>query len=169
MVLLRFALSPDVKRFIPKALTQSSSREGFQTLVKQREGMVGNPKGLFFLMSWRPPRESGRKGNSLIDTLVLTLAGVISSRSFKVEQKLSRGAKRVGANEAIVQVSPTLSPLLLSHFASGSGRSWKCTAIGFVPLPPSLSHGARSPLVVHNPRPFQPAFGSSMRPSKPLV
>src|SRR2546425_4844619 len=34
---------------------------------------------------------------------------------------------------------------------------------GFLPLPPSMSHGARSPLVVHNPRPFQPAFGSSMR------
>ena len=49
------------------------------------------------------------------------------------------------------------------------GRSWKCTAIGFVPLPPSISHGVRSPLAVHKPRPFQPAFGSSMRPSKPLA
>jgi hypothetical protein len=53
--------------------------------------------------------------------------------------------------------------------ASGSGRSWKCTTMGLRPFPPSLSHGARSPLVVHNPLPFQPAFGSSMRPSKPLA
>ena len=55
------------------------------------------------------------------------------------------------------------------YFASGSGLSWKCAASGFVPLPPSISHGARSPLVVHNPRPFHPALGSSMRPSNPLA
>src|SRR5204862_540420 len=36
-------------------------------------------------------------------------------------------------------------------------------------LPPSFSHGVRSPFVLHRPRPFQPAFGSSMRPSKPLA
>lgn len=59
--------------------------------------------------------------------------------------------------------------VVILHFASGSGRIWKCTAIGFLPLPPSISHGVRSPLVVHNPRPFQPAFGSSMRPSSPLA
>ena len=55
------------------------------------------------------------------------------------------------------------------YFASGSGRSWKCTTSGLEPLPFSISHGARSPLELHNPRPFQPAFGSSMRPSKPLA
>ena len=60
-------------------------------------------------------------------------------------------------------------PSGFSYFASGSGRSWKCTTSGFVPLPPSISHGVRSPLVVHRPRPFQPAFGSSMRPSRPLA
>jgi hypothetical protein len=53
--------------------------------------------------------------------------------------------------------------------ASGVGRSWKWKAIGTVPLPPSFSHGARSPLVVHTPRPFHPAPASSMRPSKPLA
>ena len=37
------------------------------------------------------------------------------------------------------------------------------------PLPPSISHGVRSPFVLHSPRPFQPAFGSSMRPSRPLA
>jgi hypothetical protein len=55
------------------------------------------------------------------------------------------------------------------YFASGSGRSWKCTARGLEPLPRSISHGARSPLDAHNPRPFQPALGSSMRPSNPLA
>jgi hypothetical protein len=58
---------------------------------------------------------------------------------------------------------------IFPHRARGSGRSWKCTAIGTLPLPPSLSHGVRSPLVVHRPRPFHPASGSSMRPSKPLM
>src|SRR6516165_9482387 len=29
-----------------------------------------------------------------------------------------------------------------------------CTARGFAPLPPSISHGVRSPLVLHSPRPF---------------
>jgi hypothetical protein len=45
--------------------------------------------------------------------------------------------------------------------ASGSGRSWKWTAMGFWPLPPSMSHGARSPLV-HDPRSFHPAFDSAV-------
>src|SRR5262245_30437546 len=44
-----------------------------------------------------------------------------------------------------------------------------CTARGLLPLPPSFSHGVRSPFVLHSPRPFQPAFGSSIRPSKPLA
>jgi hypothetical protein len=38
-----------------------------------------------------------------------------------------------------------------------------------VPLPPSFSHGVRSPLVVHTPRPFHPALASSMPPSRPLA
>ena len=55
------------------------------------------------------------------------------------------------------------SGLRTPYFASGSGRTWMCTAIGRAPLPSSLSHGVRSPLALHRPRPFQPAFGSSMR------
>jgi len=55
------------------------------------------------------------------------------------------------------------------YFARGFGRSWKCAASGFVPFPPSISHGVRSPFADHSPRPFQPAFGSSMRPSSPLA
>ena len=72
-----------------------------------------------------------------------------------------RSAKSSGARAECV------SSLL--YFASGSGRSWTCMASGLVLFPPSLSQGVRSPLVVHNPRPFQPALGSSMRPSRPLA
>ena len=42
-------------------------------------------------------------------------------------------------------------------------------ASGLDPLPPSISQGVRSPFAAHSPRPFQPAFGSSMRPSKPFA
>src|SRR5260370_7038038 len=34
---------------------------------------------------------------------------------------------------------------------------------GIEPLPPSLSQGVRSPFVLHSPRPFHPALGSSIR------
>src|SRR5712691_12504042 len=57
----------------------------------------------------------------------------------------------------------------VAQCASGSGRTWMCTARGLLPFPPSFSHGVRSPFVLHSPRPFQPALGSSMRPSKPLA
>jgi hypothetical protein len=36
-------------------------------------------------------------------------------------------------------------------------------------VPPSVWNGVRDPNVVHKPRPFQPARGSSMRPSSPLA
>ena len=66
-------------------------------------------------------------------------------------------------------MAPMMYVLRPAQCASGSGRTWMCTARGFEPLPPSFSHGVRSPFVLHRPRPFQPAFGSSMRPSKPLA
>jgi hypothetical protein len=53
--------------------------------------------------------------------------------------------------------------------ASGSGRIWKCTTLGRLPLPPSTWKGVRLPAVVQMPRPFQPPLGSSMRPSMPLA
>src|SRR5260221_6562074 len=71
-----------------------------------------------------------------------------------------------GSGGAMVIVLPALP---VFQCASGSGLSWKCAASGLVPLPPSISHGVRSPFAAHKPRPFQPAFGSSMRPSKPLA
>ena len=51
------------------------------------------------------------------------------------------------------------------HRASGSGRSWKRMTLLVVPWPPSMWNGVRVLIVVHTPRPFQPASGSSMRPS----
>src|SRR5262249_34864954 len=57
----------------------------------------------------------------------------------------------------------------VDHFASGFGRTWKCAASGLVPLPPSMSHGVRSPFADQIPRAFQPPFGSSMRPSRPFA
>src|SRR5216684_866819 len=57
----------------------------------------------------------------------------------------------------------------VAQCASGSGRTWMCTARGLLPFPPSFSHGVRSPFVLHSPRPFQPALGSSIRPSKPFA
>jgi hypothetical protein len=55
------------------------------------------------------------------------------------------------------------------HLASGSGRIWKCTTLGEFSLPPSMWKGVRLPVFDHTPRPFQPALGSSMRPSRPLA
>src|SRR5262245_47423159 len=49
--------------------------------------------------------------------------------------------------------------------ASGSGRSWILIAFGRDPLLPSLWKNVRVPVVVLSALPFQPAFGSSMRPS----
>ena len=62
------------------------------------------------------------------------------------------------------QSQGSLARVRAAHFASGSGRTWKWTAMLDFPLPPSLCHGLRFDQPVHSPRPFQPAFGSSMRP-----
>ena len=61
------------------------------------------------------------------------------------------------------------TPFPRDQCASGSGLIWICTARGLEPLPVSINHGVRSPLVLQSLRPFQPAFGSSMRPSRPLA
>ena len=50
-------------------------------------------------------------------------------------------------------------------FASGSGRIWKCITWLVVPRPVSMWNGVRVLMVAHRPRPFHPAFASSMRPS----
>jgi hypothetical protein len=97
-----------------------------------------------------------------------------------VESRLGRRVDGAGSgtnaspNPRGVNARRTRSPirqttLRLAHCASGSGRTWKCTTRGLLPLPPSLSHGVRSPLVTHRPRPFQPARASSIRPSMPFM
>ncbi len=53
--------------------------------------------------------------------------------------------------------------------ASGSGRICSLTTLARAPLPPSPWKFARVPEVVHSPRPFHPAAGSSMRPSTFLL
>ena len=52
-----------------------------------------------------------------------------------------------------------------SYLASGSGRSWNRMTLLCVPLPVSMWNGARVLTVEYRPRPFQPPFGSSIRPS----
>jgi hypothetical protein len=114
-----------------------------------------------------PRRQSGR--------------GVASTMQFEVGYGAGRAVPNVKAewprrvdprSFAAAQRGPLLAPPLAGsrrQSASGWGRSWKWKAIGTVPLPPSFSHGVRSPLVVHTPRPFHPALGSSIRPSRPLA
>ena len=86
------------------------------------------------------------------------IAVSVGSKHFAIMGNLSSG---------FVRIVPDLN--FLRYFASGSGRTWICTASGRAPLPSSFSQGVRSPLALHRPRPFQPAFGSSMRPSRPLA
>src|SRR5215475_13843491 len=61
--------------------------------------------------------------------------------------------------------------ILLSSFqcASGSGRTWILYTLGREAVPPSLWNTVRVPVVVQSPRPFQPVFGLSMRPSTFLL
>ncbi len=56
-----------------------------------------------------------------------------------------------------------------NYFANGLWRICMWRTRGLLPLPPSWCQGVRSPSGIHRPRPFQPALGSSMRPSNPLV
>src|SRR5436190_20922463 len=56
-------------------------------------------------------------------------------------------------------------PLEHRYFASGSGRSWNLITLLVVPFAVSMWNGARVLTVDQMPRPFQPAAGSSMRPS----
>src|SRR5215831_651476 len=70
---------------------------------------------------------------------------------------------------------PVCHPHDLSHAmgsvqcASGSGRICSLKTFGLASVPPSLWNTVRVPEVVHSPLPFQPALGSSMRPSTFLV
>src|SRR5687768_16935809 len=87
----------------------------------------------------------------------------------KTRDRFALGGKRKPAPEVRCYLTDNVCGGAPAHFARGSGRIWEWTAIGLPPLPRSISQGARSPLELHSPRPFQPTFGSSMRPSKPLA
>src|SRR5215510_240166 len=99
--------------------------------------------------------------------------------------------RRVGtAHESSVQADRRCQRLCppykltpyIAQCASAFGRSWNCTTSGldcvFSVAPgapgcgasmPSMCTGVRLPEVTQRPRPFQPTFGSSMRPSRPLA
>ena len=80
-----------------------------------------------------------------------------------------RGGRRAARLDAIRRLEDEAAVGRRDYFASGSGRSWNFTTLLVVPLPPSMWNGARVLTVAQSPRPFQPAFGSSMRPSIHLV
>ena len=88
-------------------------------------------------------------------------------RRNQVMQAITAKTQMAGTSPAITSLQVGASAA--DQSASGLGLIWKCTAIGVMPSPPSWCQGTRSPLEVHKPRPFQPAFGSSMRPSRPLA
>jgi len=52
------------------------------------------------------------------------------------------------------------------QFANGFGRTWMCSIL---PIRVSVNFGMYELYVAQIPRPFQPARGSSMRPSTPRV
>src|SRR2546426_6841641 len=76
---------------------------------------------------------------------------------------IMRPSIRLGRIFGIDQIRPL--PEGQGHRASGLGRSWKRAAFGLFALPPSRWNIVLVPEVDHNDLPFQPAFGSSMRPS----
>jgi GAF domain-containing protein len=57
----------------------------------------------------------------------------------------------------------------VAYLASGSGLNWNLTTLLVVPFPVSMWNGERVLTVDQSPRPFQPPFGSSMRPSSHFV
>ena len=58
-----------------------------------------------------------------------------------------------------------MNTLAMVYRARGFGRIWNRTILLVVPLPVSMWNGARVLMVDQMPRPFQPAFTSSIRPS----
>src|SRR5580700_7256904 len=110
----------------------------------------------------------GRDGQGPVRGRMRSISPGGFDEALGVEHRPSLAARNHGSLPDALPFFPWASTLRRQS-ASGLGRSWKWKAIGTVPLPPSLSHGVRSPLVVHTPRPFHPALASSMRPSKPFA
>jgi hypothetical protein len=75
---------------------------------------------------------------------------------------VSRCVAIVDSSELMFRLN---SSELWDYFASGSGRIWNFITLLVVPLPVSMWNGVLVEIVVQMPRPFQPALGSSMRPS----
>jgi hypothetical protein len=90
-------------------------------------------------------------------------------RRSESHERAAPGVSRPGSSLALAHVARVALAAGHGHRANALGRTWNWTTSGLLPLPPSLSHGVRSPLVTQIPRPFQPPRGSSMRPSRPLA
>jgi len=109
--------------------------------------------------------------HSAEDVGEVDLAGVGSARhdGSRVAEQIVGGARP--KREVIDRRQDRLSHCKRNnrYRASGSGRSWKWTTLLLVPLPVSLWNGVRVAQVDHRPLPFQPVFGSSMRPSSPFA
>lgn len=133
---------------------------GYVRLPNIFNGAVGNATGVAALL------RSARSADNPIFPLAQTVA-VMNMNSIPFGgPKRDVSVVGYGASELETYLVAAAN---MAYFESGSGRVWNCTTSGLLPLPPSISHGVRSPLVTHNPRPFQPAFGSSTRPSIPFI
>src|SRR6185369_1294697 len=75
-----------------------------------------------------------------------------------------RAIQRLNEGDVLTRVRHSVG-----YFASGSGRTWNFTSLLVVPRPPSMWNGARVEMLVKIPFPFQPPFGSSIRPSIPFA
>ncbi len=88
----------------------------------------------------------------------------VRCRFWRMEREYgTRSARRLTVR--VVSVRPTS----FGHSASGCGRIWNRTISLVIPFPPSLCQLAIVSLLAHRPRPFHPASGSSIRPSRPRV
>src|SRR5712692_1202748 len=84
--------------------------------------------------------------------------------------RLARAQQHLGAaHREGERPGDELAPFHDAYCASGLGRSWILYTLGLFSVPPSLWNTVRVPDMVHSPLPFQPAFGSSMRPSTILA
>src|SRR6266480_2263296 len=81
----------------------------------------------------------------------------------------SRGRSSRGARQELSSIHDRAPDDVRRYRESGSGRSWNLSTLLVVPFPPSMWNGARVLTVAHSSLPFQPALGSSIRPSIHLV
>jgi hypothetical protein len=123
---------------------------------------------------------AGGGAAAIIGTTAVTRASGQSEafRSTPIGRPTGRAVKRDGNSKPFARYTCRCSERICiendrisvtPQLASGSGRICTLKTFGRTPVPPSLWKLARVPDVVQRARPFQPAFGSSMRPSTFLL